>query len=65
VQGAGEIAAVGSGNPTSTERYRGNQRKVHRGRCVVVVKSTGQPGEIHLRAQADGLNGAEIVIKTN
>ncbi len=62
-QGAGEIAAVGSGNPTSTERYRGNQRKAHRGRGVVVVKSNGQPGEIRLRAQADGLDGAEVLIK--
>jgi len=28
------------------------------------VKSNGKPGEILLRAQADGLDGAEIVIQT-
>jgi beta-galactosidase len=65
VQGAGEIAAVGSGNPTSAEPYRGNQRSAYRGRCVVVVRSTGQPGEIRLRAQADGLDPAEVVISVN
>lgn len=64
VKGAGEIAAVGSGNPTSAERYRGNQRQAFRGRCVVVLKSIGTAGEISLRAQADGLERAEIVIRT-
>ncbi len=64
VKGNGVIAAVGSGNPTSTESYRGNQRRAFHGRCVVVVKSNGEPGEICLRAQADGLDTAEILIKT-
>ena len=62
VQGAGAIAAVGSGNPTSTERYTGNQRQAYQGRCVVVVKSAAEAGEIRLRAQADGLDTAEVVI---
>jgi beta-galactosidase len=59
----GTIAAVGSGNPVSTESYRGNQRRAFRGRCLVVVRSCGTPGEIRLRAQADGLDGAEVVIQ--
>jgi beta-galactosidase len=63
VQGAGAIQAVGSGNPASTERYTGNQRQVFHGRCVVVVKPSGPAGEIRLRAQADGLDGAEIVLQ--
>jgi beta-galactosidase len=51
VEGEGELAAVGSGNPTSTERYRGSQRKAYRGRCVAVVKSNGRAGQIRLRAE--------------
>jgi len=62
VKGEGEIAAVGSGDPTNTEPYRGNQHTVYRGRCLAVVKSNGRPGEIHLRAHADGLEVAEVVI---
>ena len=62
VKGEGSLAAVGSADPQSTERYRGNQRKTYRGRCLTVVKSNGKPGEIHLRAQADGLEGAEIIV---
>ncbi len=64
VKGAGKILAVGSANPTSEEMYIGNQRKVQRGRALVVVKAGDEPGEIHLTAQADGLDGAEIVIRT-
>jgi beta-galactosidase len=62
-QGEGAIAAVGNGNPVSTEPYRGNRRSAFRGRCLVVVKSLGEAGEIRLRAQADGLEGAEVVIR--
>ncbi len=63
VEGEGELAAVGSGNPTTTESYRGSQRKAFRGRCVAVVKSNGMPGEIRLRAEAGGLQRAEVTIR--
>jgi beta-galactosidase len=63
VQGEGAIAAVGSSNPVSTELYRGNQRKTYHGRCMVVVKTGGLSGEIHLRASADYLEGAEVTIQ--
>jgi beta-galactosidase len=62
-KGAGAIAAVGNGNPTSTESYRGNQRQAYRGRCLVVVKANGKSGEILLRAHADGLDAAEVIIR--
>jgi beta-galactosidase len=63
VVGEGSLLAAGSGNPVSTESYRGSQRKVFRGRCLVVVKSSGKQGEIRLQALADGLNEAEVVIQ--
>lgn len=62
-EGEGEIAAVGNGNPISEESYRGNQRQAHRGRCLVVVKSLGRPGQIRLRATADGLQAADVTIQ--
>ena len=64
VQGPGRIAAVASNDPKNTEPYRGNVHSVWRGRALVVVQPTGEPGEIVLRAQADGLNAAEVVIRT-
>ena len=62
VKGPGTLVAVGSGNPVSTEPYLGNQRKVHRGRCLAVIRADGTAGAIVLRAQADGLDGAEVAI---
>jgi beta-galactosidase len=63
VQGEGTLAAVGSGNPISTEPSCGNRRKAHRGRCLAVLRSGENPGSFRLRAQADGLEGAEITVR--
>ena len=63
VQGEGVLQAVGSADPVSTERYQGNQRKAYQGRCVVVVRPNGKPGVITLRAQADGLDPAEVTLR--
>lgn len=65
IKGEGSIAAVGNSNPVSTEAYVGNQRRAFRGRCLVIVKSSGRPGEIRLRAAADGLDGDEILIRSS
>ena len=62
-RGDGKIAAVGSGDPTSTEAYTGNQRKAFHGRCLVALRSDGNPGKMHLSAQADGLLGAEVEVE--
>jgi len=64
IKGVGSIAALGNSDPMSTERYRGHARSLFRGRCLVVVKPDGRPGEINLRAQADGLEVAEVTIHT-
>ena len=63
VQGPATIAAVGNGNPVSEEPYGGHARRAYGGRCLVVVQSTGEPGTIRLRAQADGLDEAEVTIR--
>jgi beta-galactosidase len=62
VVGEGTLAAVGSSNPVSEERYRGNARRAHRGRCRAVVQTNGTPGTITLHAQADGLDTAEVTV---
>jgi beta-galactosidase len=65
VSGPGEIVAVGSGNPTTTEPYVGSQRKAFRGRALVVVRSTGKPGSIQLSAEIKGLAEAAVTIHVN
>lgn len=63
IEGEGVITGAGNADPVSTENYYGNQRCAFRGRCLVVVKSTGKAGKIRLRADADGLKSAETVIQ--
>jgi beta-galactosidase len=63
VTGVGEIAAVGSGDPAGTEPFRGNRRSVHRGRCLVVLRSRGERGAIRLRAEAEGLVAGETEVR--
>jgi beta-galactosidase len=64
LNGPGRILAVGSSNPVSEEPYVGNQRRAYRGRALVVVKSSHEPGVITLQAHTDGLDGTEIIIKS-
>ncbi len=64
IEGPGTIAGVGSANPVSVESYQKPERKAWRGRCLVIVKSTTEPGEIRLRASAAGLPPAEIVVRS-
>ena len=62
VEGEGTIAAVGNGDATSTDPYTGDRRSAYRGRCLVVLKSSGARGAIRLRAEATGLAGAETAV---
>jgi beta-galactosidase len=64
VAGAGELLAVGTGNPISEEMYVGNHRKAFQGHLLAVVRSTGQPGEITLTAKTEGLPPAQVKIQT-
>jgi beta-galactosidase len=62
VAGPGRIAALGSNNPKHTEAYRGHRHRLHRGRCLVILQPTETPGDLCLRAQADGLSPADVTV---
>lgn len=64
IEGAGTLAAIGSGDLTTRESYRANPRRVFHGRALVVVRSTHEPGPITLRAEAPGLEGASVNLRT-
>jgi beta-galactosidase len=64
VEGLGKIIGVGNANPISTESFQAPERKAWQGRCLVVIKSEKQPGDIHLKASSNGLNTCEITIKS-
>lgn len=64
IEGLGTIIGVGNANPVSLESYQLPQRKAWQGRCLVIVKSAKQPGEIRLKVTSDGLPKGEIAINS-
>ena len=65
VEGAGDLLAVGNGNPTSLESYQGNERKLFNGLCLLIVRSTKNAGQINISATSPGLKESNIVVVTN
>jgi len=64
VEGSGELAALENGNPTDMKSFRGTQVNSYRGKCLVILRPSETVGEIKLKADAAGLEGAEAVVTT-
>ena len=62
VEGPGTIIGVGNANPISTESYQQPRRKAWQGRCLLVIKSGRQAGKVVVKAAAQGLKPAALVI---
>jgi beta-galactosidase len=60
VTGPGTNAGVDNGDPASSELFQTDERSVFQGRALLVVRSRRQPGEITVKATADGLEPANI-----
>jgi beta-galactosidase len=63
LEGPATIAAVGNGDLTSDELYRGDRRKLFRGKAMVVVRTSRAAGALVLTATAPGLKSATLHIK--
>lgn len=64
INGNGEIAGVGNGNPSDMSSFQQPQKKVYRGRGLVIVRPNNTPGKIILKAEAKGLVGGTIEISS-
>jgi beta-galactosidase len=64
LNGPGELAAVGSGAPNVMESFQKPQHTTWHGRCLVILRPKGDSGKITLKAKADGLETATIIVKT-
>lgn len=62
VKGNARIAGVDNGCQTSMERFKDNKRKAFFGKCLVVLQSTKQTGEIVLTAKGIDLKDAILNI---
>jgi beta-galactosidase len=62
VSGAGELAAQASAGPNEPASFKAPVRKTFQGRCLAILRPLGSPGDIHLRAEADGFELAETTV---
>ena len=62
VKGQGELAAVGSANPHEMASYQQPHRRTFQGRCLAILRPTGEKGTITLEARGDNLRSANITI---
>lgn len=64
VGGPGELAGQASGAPNEPASFRGPARKTFQGRCLAILRPTGEAGDITLRAEAVGLEPATITVRS-
>lgn len=60
IKGAGTIRAVGNGNPASLEPFAADYRKAFSGKCMLIVQSNGEKGQIDIEASSNGLQTVDI-----
>lgn len=64
VGGAGQIAGVGNGDPSSHEPDRAAKRHAFHGRLMALVQAAERPGTITLSVAAPGLQSARMEFRT-
>ncbi|MEQ8473505.1 MAG: beta-galactosidase GalB [Marinoscillum sp.] len=65
ISGPGKIVGTDNGYQASLESFKTNQRKAWKGKCLVIVQSTKEAGEIVLKAKSEGLQLAEIKLSSH
>jgi beta-galactosidase len=63
ITGPAEIAAVGNANPQDVASFRLPRRNTFHGECAVVVRPTGTPGSIEVKAESRNLAPASITLE--
>jgi len=64
IDGPGVIAGVDNADIKDLDPYIGTSRKAWHGRALVIIRSTGNTGDIQLKVSSEGLTDAFVTIKT-
>jgi beta-galactosidase len=62
VTGNGKVAGTGSGNPGDMSSFQQPLKKAYQGICLAIIRPGKARGKIRVRATADGLKDANIII---
>lgn len=65
VSGEGELHAAGNANPAHDGSFTDGVFKLFRGRGMIIVRSSGLPGEIVLEARSENMDTARVVLNAN
>ncbi len=63
VEGDSSILGIDNGDPMNQASFVGNEIAVFKGKCLLIVKSNGKPGEITVTAESEGLETAVATIQ--
>jgi hypothetical protein len=64
VDGPGEIAGLGNGNPLSLEPFQADRRKLFFGKAMLIVRThEGPGGELHIVARSDGVERGQASVR--
>jgi len=63
VEGPGVIEGVDNGNPVSTESFKAPYRRAYNGKCLLIVRSTGETGTINVKMEGEGLQSLDYEVK--
>lgn len=64
VEGAGELAGQASGSPNKPASHQIPECTTFKGRCIAILRPKGSAGAITLKAEAEGLERAQILVQT-
>jgi beta-galactosidase len=62
IEGSGELAAAGNGNPIDMRSFRNHKATTFNGKCLAVVRPNGRKGIVKLKAEADWLESSMLEI---
>ena len=65
ISGAAELAAVGTANPKDVWSFRQLRPRTFHGKCLAIVRPKDASGAATVRAQANGLVAASIVVQVS
>lgn len=62
VEGAGELAGVGNGNPHNVDSFQQPRRHTWHGRALAILRPAKSPGRLTLTASTEGLRPATVTL---